>query len=482
LKIALVSAELVPFAKSGGLGDAVAGLARQLVRRGHDVRPFLPLYRSIDRTGLDLHEVEFARDVPIRSGPHELRFTLRAGKLPGDGPTVYFIDCPGLYDRKSIYTGDLDDAGRFAFLARASIESCQRMGFGPAVFHVNDWHAALVPLYLRTHYAWDQLFRRSKTLLSIHNVGYQGVFGADVVEDLDLADHRAWLPQIDLAGGKFNFLRAGAQLADALSTVSPRHAREIQTAEYGSGLEGLLRARAGVLFGILNGVDEDWNPATDALLPVRYDADSLDGKLENKRRLIAELGFARGADRPLFGIVSRLTRQKGFDIAFDLLPALLTAHDAQLAVVGSGEARYENYFTELAARLPGRVVFYRGYSNDLAHRVEAAADIFLMPSLYEPCGLNQLYSLRYGTIPVVRATGGLADSVRPYDWKTGEGTGFVFEHFTAEGLAWAIESALATYRDPIAWTRLVRQAMAQDFTWDRQVTQYLELYEWMTQR
>ncbi len=482
MRIALVSAELVPFAETGGLGDAVAGLARQLARRGQDVRTFLPLYRSIDRSGLELHEVEFARDVPIRSGRHELRFTLRTAALPPDGPTIYFIDCPGLYDRRSIYTGGLDDAGRFAFLARAAIESCQRMGFSPDVFHVNDWHAALLPLYLRTHYDWDRLFQRSKTLLTIHNIGYQGVFGAEVLGDLDLAEHRSWLPREDLSRGSFGFLRAGIAQADAISTVSPRHAQEIQTAEYGCGLEGILRARAGVLFGILNGVDDDWDPASDSLIPLRYDGGSLDGKRENKRLLLQELGFVRGADRPLLGIVSRLIKQKGFDLCFDVLPRLLASRDVQLAVVGSGEARYESFFAELQERFAGRVVFYRGYSNQLAHRVEAVADIFLMPSLYEPCGLNQMYSLRYGTVPIVRSTGGLADSVRPYDWRTGQGTGFVFEHFTPEGLAWAIDSALTTYDDPVAWTNLVRRGMAEDFSWNRQVDRYLELYDWMTRR
>ena len=226
----------------------------------------------------------------------------------------------------------------------------------------------------------------------------------------------------------------------------------------------------------------DWDPASDPLIPLRYDGGSLDGKRENKRLLLQELGFVRGADRPLLGIVSRLIKQKGFDLCFDVLPRLLASRDVQLAVVGSGEARYESFFAELQERFAGRVVFYRGYSNQLAHRVEAAADIFLMPSLYEPCGLNQMYSLRYGTVPIVRATGGLADSVRPFDWRTGQGTGFVFEHFTPEGLAWAIDSALTTYDDPVAWTNLVRRGMAEDFSWNRQVDRYLELYDWMTRR
>jgi starch synthase len=476
MKICLVSAELTPFAKTGGLGDAVAGLARALAAAGHDVRPFLPAYSSMSWQRWGIVPVDFIRDVEIVSGSHRLTFSLATAPLPGGGPPVYFVHCPGLYERKGIYTGQQDDAGRFAFLARAAIESCQRMGFAADVFHANDWHAALLPLYLRTHYEWDALFRSARTLLTIHNVGYQGTFGSDILGDLGLGGHERWLPADDLAAGSFNFLKTGLWLADGLSTVSPRHALEIQTREYGAGLEDLLRARSGALVGILNGVGPEWDPENDPLLPAHYTREDLRGKAENKRKLLAELGLEARGRTPLLGIVTRLTKQKGIDLFFEVLPALFSQRDVQLVAVGSGEARYERFFAELQERFPRQVVAYRGYSDALAHRVEAAADVFLMPSLYEPCGLNQMYSLKYGTVPVVRATGGLADSVEPYDWRTGEGTGFVFEHYTPEGLAWAIDSALETFKNPAAWLRLQQQGMAKDFSWGRQAERYVEVY------
>jgi len=481
LKICLVSAELTPYAKTGGLGDSVAGLARALARAGHDVRVFLPLYSSISVAREGLVPVDFARDVVIRSGPHEIRFTLLTAP-GGGGPQIYFVDSPGLYGRAAIYTGQLDDAGRFAFLCRATLESCQRMGWGAEVFHCNDWHTALVPVYLRTHYAWDRLFQRAKTLLCIHNIGYQGRFDSAVIEDLDFAGHTSWFPQYDLASGSVNFLKAGLFLADALATVSPRHAQEIQTAEYGRGLEAILKARAGSLFGILNGVDDEWNPATDPWIAAPYDATQLEAKVENKRQLVESLGLPFRRTTPVLGVVSRLTKQKGIELMMQTLPELLSTRELQLVALGSGEAEYERFFADLQHRFAGKAVFYRGTSNELAHRIEAGADIFLMPSLYEPCGLNQMYSLRYGTIPVVRATGGLADSIRPYDWRTGEGTGFVFEHFGKDGFAWALDAALRTFEHPQAWRRLMLQGMAEDFSWERQAARYVELYRWLVER
>jgi starch synthase len=477
-----VSAELTPFAKTGGLGESVAGLARALARAGHEVRVFVPMYSTIPASREDFVAVDFVRDVTVRSGPHEIGFSLLTVAAAAEGPQHYFVDCPGLYGRSSIYTGQLDDAGRFAFLCRATLESCQRMGWGPEVFHCNDWHTALVPLYLRTHYAWDRLFHGAKTLLSVHNVGYQGTFGSEVLEDLDLSGHTSWLPQLDLAGGSVNFLKTGIFLADALATVSPRHAQEIQTAEYGCGLEAVFKARAGVLFGILNGVDDEWNPATDPWIPVPFDAANLDRKLENKRQLVGGFGLPFRPGTPVAGVISRLTRQKGVELLMQVLPRFLSTRDFQLVALGSGEAHYEGFFSDLQRQFPSQVVFYRGHSNELAHRIEAGADLFLMPSLYEPCGLNQMYSLRYGTVPVVRATGGLADSIRPYDWRTGEGTGFVFEHFSQDGFSWALDAALKTFEHPDAWRRLMLQGMAEDFSWGRQAARYAELYRWLVER
>ncbi|MEO8504337.1 MAG: glycogen synthase [Acidobacteriota bacterium] len=476
-RVCLVSAEVTPFAKTGGLGDAVAGLTRYLARAGHDARLIAPLYSSIDTSGRGFEVVEFARDVPVDCGAERLTFSLVSAPLPDGGPRMYFIHCPPLYDRPSIYTGGEDDALRMAFLARAAIEACQRMGWSPQVFHCNDWHAALLPLYLRTHYGWDNLFSATRTLLTIHNIGYQGVFDSGVLGQLDLAEHANLLPREDVAAGRINFLRTGCVYATALSTVSPTHAREIQTAEYGSGLESLLQRRSGDLVGILNGVDTDeWNPATDPLIPHHYDCEDLTGKIRNKEDLLHSIGLGYRPETPLVGIVTRLTKQKGIDLLRQSLPWFLSNHDMQLVAVGSGDREYETMLGHIALSFPGRAYFYRGYNNQLAHWVEAGSDIFLMPSLYEPCGLNQMYSLRYGTVPVVRRTGGLADSVRDYDWLTGQGTGFVFDDYNHEGLGWALGSALETWRHPEAWTSLVRRGMAEDFSWDRQGLLYLDLY------
>ena len=477
MRIALVSAEATPFAKTGGLGDAVAGLTRYLARAGHDARLFLPFYSSIEPGGREVLPVDFARDVALDCGGRELRFSLLTVELPPNGPWVYLVHCPALYEGRGIYTGGADDALRMAFLARAALASCQRMGWAPEVVHCNDWHTALLPVYLRTHYAWDRLFTGTRTLLAIHNIGYQGVFGDGVLGELDLAGHRDRFPAEDLQAGRVNFLKTGILRADALATVSPTHAREIQTPEYGAGLDGLLRMRSGDLTGILNGVDYDeWDPAHDPYIARGYGPDSLDDKLENRRALRELAGLPDRPETPVVGIVSRLTKQKGIDLFFEALPWFLAGWDFQLVCLGSGEERYERFFDELQGRFPGKAWFYRGYSNRMAHRIEAGADIFLMPSLYEPCGLNQMYSLRYGTVPVVRRTGGLADSVRGYSWETGEGTGFVFADFNHEGLGWALGSALVTYGHRDAWRRLQRQGMAEDFSWEKQGAKYVDLY------
>jgi len=482
LRLCLVSSELTPFAKTGGLGDVVSALVRYLARAGHDVRPFLPLYSSIDRRGHDFTPVSFIRDVPLSLGGWQFTFSAWTAPLPGSKAAgreapLYFIDCPAFFDRPSLYTSAPDDALRFAFLTRAAIECCQRMGWGPDVFHVHDWHTALLPLYLRTLYAWDQLFAASKTLLTIHNIGYQGIFSKELLGSLDLAGQESFLFQEDLAAGQINFLKTGLLYAGALSTVSQTHAQEIRTDRYGMGLQGVLRARAEVLFGIVNGVDYDeWNPAADALIPHSYSADDLSGKAANKAYLLDAMGLSPEDGVPLVGMVSRLTRQKGLELLPDVLPRLVEERPMRLAVLGSGEEKYEELFTRLARSYPGRVAFYRGYHERLAHLIEAGADLFLMPSLYEPCGLNQMYSQRYGTLPIVRRTGGLADTVEPFNPVTGQGTGFVFEHFTPEGLTWAVNQALDTHADQEVWSRMVERAMRRDFSWDSQIEKYVAVY------
>jgi starch synthase len=477
LNVCLLAAELAPFAKTGGLGDVVSALGRHLHRRGHDVRPFLPLYGNLKRSGRTLVPVRFLQDVPVRLGDATYVVSVQTAALPGSDLPVYFVECPPLYGRNATYSNQGDEHLRFAVLARAGLDACQRMGFAPDVVHCHDWHTALAPLYLKTAYAWDRLFARTRTVLTIHNLAYQGVFPTDTLGALGLAGAASRLWQDDLREGRVGFLRTGLLHADVVTTVSRTYAREIMTPEHGLGLDAMLRARARSVVGIVNGIDaEEWNPAADPLIPHAYSPEDLSGKARNKEDLLRTLGLAPAGDAPVLSVVSRLTAQKGFDLIFEVLPDVLSRTDARFVALGTGSGAYEARLRAIDRAFPGRARFHAGYSNELAHRIEAGADVFLMPSLFEPCGLNQMYSQRYGTVPIVRRTGGLADTVDPYDPRTGEGTGFVFDHYDATGLRWAIDLAMRTWRDRPAWTRLQRAGMAKDFSWDRRIEDYEAVY------
>jgi starch synthase len=468
---------VAPLAKTGGLGDVTAALAEHLGRRGHDVRLFLPLYRRV-RDGIEnLEPVPGLQHMAVELGPRAYHVAVLKGRAPGGGPEVWCVDCPPLYDRPDIYSGEGDEHRRFALLGRAALAACQQTAWAPDVVHAHDWHVALLPLYVKLLSSWEKLFARTKTVLTIHNIGYQGLFGKDCVHDLGLDDAVHLLHQEDLDRGRVGFLKTGLIYADVITTVSRTYAREIQTDEFGMGLQDLLRARSDRLVGIVNGVDYDtWSPEADTLIPRNYSADSLDDKAVNREALLKGMGLDASPGVPVFGLVSRLVHQKGIELLFDVLPEMLGAVDARLCVLGSGEPRFEEFFTALQHRFPGRVCFYQGYSNELAHLIEAGADAFLMPSLFEPCGLNQMYSLRYGTVPIVRRTGGLADTVQLFDRSTGEGTGIVFDHAEPEAVRRALAYALELYHDPPAWRRMMLNGMAQDFSWDRQVQLYEELY------
>ncbi len=348
-----------------------------------------------------------------------------------------------------------DEHLRFIALTRAALEQCQRWSWAPQVLHCNDWHTAFAPLLLKTAYAWDRLFDGVRTVMTIHNIGYQGVFGAAQAADLGLVGpgDLALLHQDDLRAGRINALKHGVLYADAVTTVSPTYAQEIMTPQYGMGLEGVLLSRASQVWGILNGVDyDDWDPRHDRYLPRHFGPDSLHVKASLKRDLMSRLGLREQPGTALFGIVSRFTVQKGFDLLFETLPPVLGERDVCLVALGNGEARYEEFFAGLQQRFPRKVMYHRGYSDELAHWIEAASDIFLMPSLYEPCGLNQMYSLRYGTIPIVRRTGGLADSVQMFDAATRHGTGIVFNDFDAPAMAWALRTRSTCMRSRRYWS------------------------------
>jgi starch synthase len=472
-RICFVTAEYSPLAKAGGLADATGALARMLDARGHDVRVFLPAYRGALQRIVRRSAVESLQRIPIALGDHHYEVSVSHAEVPDSRLHVYLVECPALYDRATLYSNAVDEHLRFLTLTRAAIEACQRMAFAPDIVHCHDWHTGLLPLYLKSIYAWDRLFSSTRTVFTIHNLGYQGHIRASHVADLGLGAAAGMLDQQDLAAGVVNVMKQAIRYADLVTTVSPSYAREIATPEHGMHLDTVIRERGPGVVGILNGIDvHEWNPETDRYLPHHYTRRKLHGKLLMKKALMQRVGLRLKRATPLLGMVSRLVVQKGIDLLIDALPPLLSSRDAGLVVLGSGDARYEEFFQQLVTRFPGRVAFEHGYSEELAHWIEAGSDMFLMPSLYEPCGLNQMYSLRYGTVPIVRRTGGLGDSVQPFEAISGSGTGIVFEHYDVNGVSWGINRALDLFTDRVAWNRLRRNGMRQDFSWENQCALY----------
>jgi starch synthase len=458
MKILMVSAEYAPLAKTGGLADAVTGLAEALATRGHDVRVLLPRYEHLAPSTDGADQIEGSK------------FRYVALDARGKTPRVYLLESPELASG-GIYTGDEREAGRFLKLCEGAVLLPAELDWQPDVLHCHDWHAALVPAL--------QAARRTDVpvILTLHNIGYQGVFPIAVLAQNGAADLEPLLPTDALAGGLINFLRAGVNAAAALTTVSPTYAKEILTSEFGMGLEDLLSARRADLTGILNGVDyATWSPEHDPLLPYAYDAENLAGKHELKSELCARLGLAPDQSAPLLGVVSRFVPQKGIDLLIAALPTLLAETGARFALLGSGDPAYTESVRAIAAEQPRRVSFTAGYDEPLAHRILAGSDIVLVPSRYEPCGLTQLYALRYGSIPVVRATGGLADTVHHFDRDSGAGTGAVFRDADVGGLLWATREALEWYGAPASWSRLIANAMRADFSWAKQVPAYEAVY------
>jgi len=461
----MVSSEAAPIAKTGGLADVVGALPSALRAFGDEVAVLIPRYGTVD-----LKRLRRVYDtLPIQLGVE--RYDCSIYEAPAEFP-FYLLECPPLYGRKAFYgESGLDYADnhiRFAVFARAALEVARRL-FRTDVFHCHDWQSGLVPAYLRSTFASDPTFFGARTLFTIHNLGYQGLFPRTVLPEigLDPAPFRAG--EIEFFGG-VSYIKAGIALADALSTVSPAYAREIQTPEYGFGLEGVLQARAGALTGILNGVDYgEWNPETDPLIAANYSAEDLAGKRVSKERLLAELGLPPEAmGRPLLGMISRLTRQKGVDLLADA-GQWLAAEDAYLVALGEGDPEYETLFRGLAEALPGRVAARIGYDNAQAHRILAGADMFLMPSRYEPCGMTQMFSLRYGAVPVVRSTGGLDDTIEV-------GTGFKFAEYSGAALLEAIREAVGMFSDSGAWRETMLRGMAKDFSWATAARAYSALY------
>lgn len=469
----MVVSEAQPFSKTGGLADVATSLPKALGRLGHEVTVVTPRYRGTDAGA-------FESDVTIEMASNRFRGELYEVPL-GPGARALLVDCPPLFDRAGIYNEDgqdyPDNPLRYAFLSAAATEWAARQAQPIDILHWHDWQGGLGPMYARALGARGG--RRPGTVLTIHNLAYQGVFD------------KSWVPRLGLRWEDFtvdgfefydrlSYLKAGLGFADAITTVSPTYAEEIQRPEYGHGLDGVIRARRDVLVGILNGIDTDeWNPAADPFLPQPFDAEHLDRKPASKRALLEAFGLPVQDDslaRPIVGMVARMVDQKGLDL-IAAAASDLASLDASFVVVGTGDARYQELWTVLARSRPDRIGTFIGFDERRAHLVEAGSDMFLMPSRFEPCGLNQMYSMRYGTVPVVRAVGGLVDTVRPYNPRNGQGTGFLFADYQPAAMLDALGRALGAFANKKVWTRLQKNGMRSDFSWDRSAAEYVKVYK-----
>lgn len=484
MRILMMASEAAPFAKTGGLADVVGALPKELARRGHDVRIIIPLYRSIDRSALRLLPV--LPGVRVAWNGLEFRGDIQRALYPGvPEVTVYFVQQDSFFARGGLY-GDgkhdyPDNDLRFGFFCFAAMWTLTGLQWRPDIVHLHDWQAGLAAALLRHHplLSVAEFFRDTRTVLTIHNLAYQGVFPADMIPKAELPWTVFSAKGMEFHG-HVSYLKAGIAYSDRITTVSPTYAHEIQTPEFGAGMDGTLRERADVIDGILNGIDESvWNPATDRYLPAHYSAEKPAGKKRCRAALLERFDLKARADEPVIGIVSRLVDQKGFDLVTAIMPQLLEM-PVRLVVLGTGAKKYEEFFRETAAQHPRRVAATIAYSEELAHLIEAGADIFLMPSRFEPSGLNQLYSMSYGTLPVVRHVGGLADSVVNADDETirdGTATGFSFLEYEPERLLEEIRRAVAMFRErPAQWAQLTRNAMRRDSSWSHSASVYEEVY------
>ena len=487
LKVLFLSSEVEPFAKTGGLADVAGALPPVIRHLGHDIRVAMPLYGGINgRSGL--HDSGAgAFPVPVGGGT-AVRLAVREGSLgdPAASVPVYFLDNPELFGRAGLYVDPAtskdypDNDERFIVYARGALEAVRHLGWHPDIIHCNDWHTGLVPAYLKTVYRDDPAFRATRSLFTVNNMAYQGVFRSEAFGKT-LLPARLRSEEGALAFGNLNFMKAGLVHADALSTVSRRYAEEIQKSdEFGCGMQDLLRRRRSDLHGILNGVDYAvWDPSVDRHIPERYDRTTVDRKPANTRALRERMGLPVRAGVPVIGMISRLADQKGFDLLPPIMDRLL-AMDLQLVILGTGDPRYHRMFEDARSAHPDRIGVVLGFDNALAHLIEAGSDLFLMPSRYEPCGLNQIYSLRYGTVPVVRATGGLDDTIVDVRTDPAAGTGFKFIPYDGGALLATVADALAAFSDAARWRAIMTRGMEQDFSWHASAQSYVGLYRKVT--
>ncbi len=482
LRVLFCSSEAVPFAKTGGLADVAGALPKALAALGHDVRLALPKYGTIDSGKMKSRRA--GAPFEVRLGGRSVRVAMEISDAIPGVPT-YLVDCPEHFHRDNLY-GQHDDAERFGLFCRALLEFIRGSDWKPQVIHGNDWQTALIPIHLKTTYRRDPALSRIGTVHTIHNLAYQGIFEPSALEAVGLDRGLFTVEGLEFYGS-VNFLKGGLIFSDLLNTVSKRYAEEIQTPEYGERLEGVLAKRRDSLYGILNGLDYDaWNPATDRLISPNYDAGdvaakaaseaALQGKAANKAALQRRQGLPERPEVPLLGLVSRLAGQKGLDVLAEALPHMLSL-DVQVVVLGTGEQHYHEVLSRIGEEHPDKAAVTLAFKNDLAHQIYAGCDMFLMPSYYEPCGLGQMISLRYGTIPIVRETGGLADTIVDFDPATGKGNGFSFRDYSSVALMGTVARAMLTMQDRAAWARVVQNAFECNFSWERSAREYVDLYQ-----
>lgn len=487
LNILFVSSEVDPFAKTGGLADVSNSLPQAIKDLGHEIRIMMPRYKFIGERKFKLHDIIRLRDIEIPVGDHKEVGHVKSSFIINqkDKVQVYFLDNEKYFGRDGIYQHEStkkdykDNDERFIFFCRGVLETLKRLGWQPDVIHCNDWQTGLIPAYLKTLYTNDSFFKHVKTIFTIHNMAYQGAFPPESFQKTGLPKQHFGPDGVE-AYGKFNMLKAGLQYADMITTVSEKYAEEIcGSEEFGAGLQGLLAHRKKHLRGIINGIDNSsWDPQTDIHIYRRFDMKSLDAKIDNKRAVTERFGLPFSEKTAVLGIISRLVEQKGFDLMLSIMDDLMKL-DVQFVMVAAGEDGLRKKFEALKKKHPKQIGLFFGFDNELAHLVEAGADMYLMPSRYEPCGLNQMYSMRYGTVPVVRATGGLDDTVEDYSG-SGKGTGFKFEKYDGKEFLKAIQRALKVFQQPEEWKKIMRNCMMKDFSWSNSARKYVNLYKEVT--
>ncbi|MBN1487743.1 MAG: glycogen synthase GlgA [Anaerolineae bacterium] len=479
LKIAVIASECVPFVKSGGLADVVGALPQALRELGHEVIVILPKYRAIDEQKHGLQP--FLSPLGVWMG-NTLEWCRVNSATTKAGVPVYFIEFDKYFDRDGLYhDADFRDYSdnplRYAFFTRAALQLCRDMGFKPDIVHAHDWQTALAPGYLKIWHWADSVLGNAASVLTIHNIGYQGVYSADYYDYTGLQWGNFTSDKFE-DHGRMNYLKGGIHYADLVNTVSPTYAEETREPTYAWGMAPYLNDKGENYVGILNGVDySQWDPAIDTLIPAQYSPEDMSGKAICKRELQKHFDLEVDPDIPIVGVISRFAKQKGLDLLAEVIENIVNDMAVQFVILGSGDKGLESYYGKLSTWHPGKIGSYIGYSNELAHRIEAGADFFIMPSTYEPCGLNQIYSLKYGTLPIVRATGGLDDTVAQYDERTGEGTGFKFWHLSSLAIYDTVGWAVSTFYDrPKHIQQMVQRAMGQRFSWEDSAQEYVKAY------